>query len=166
MKHLPPSAKANNAIPVYIIYNMVLVVGLLAVTQTLKKLIKRKRPIYATEDHEEASNFVKKRLANLGKREIGSAAMPSGDSAQGALWVVITMLFFQTYAILLVIPMVCFGRVYFRCHWIGDTLVGSLIGAGFAVIGFFTFAKFADVLIYFFPGFIDLLSPKASHFAF
>jgi membrane-associated phospholipid phosphatase len=142
---------------------MVLVVGLLAVTQTLKKLIKRKRPIYATEDHEEASNFVKKRLANLGKREIGSAAMPSGDSAQGALWVIITMLFFQTYSILLVIPMVCFGRVYFRCHWIGDTLVGTLIGAGFAVIGYFTFSKFADVLIYFFPGFIDFLSPKASH---
>jgi membrane-associated phospholipid phosphatase len=59
--------------------------------------------------------------------------------------------------------MVCFGRVYFRCHWIGDTLVGTLIGAGFAVIGYFTFSKFADVLIYFLPGFIDFLSPKASH---
>ncbi len=92
--------------------------------------------------------------------------MPSGDSAQGALWVVITMLFFQSYVILLVIPMVCLGRVYFRCHWIGDTLVGALIGAGFAVIGFLTFSKFADVLIYFFPGFIDFLSPQASHSTF
>ena len=87
--------------------------------------------------------------------------MPSGDTAQGALWATLTMVFFGYKPIILFIPMVALGRVYFRCHWIGDTVVGSAIGAGFAIIGFFNFSKFADVLVYFFPSFIEMLSPKS-----
>jgi membrane-associated phospholipid phosphatase len=85
--------------------------------------------------------------------------MPSGDSAQGALWAVLTLAFFKSNLSMLMIPLVAFGRVYFRCHWIGDTLIGSLIGAGFAIIGFYNFSKFADVLVYFLPGLIEFLSP-------
>lgn len=69
------------------------------------------------------------------------------------------MLFFQSNLFLLVIPFVAFGRVYFRCHWFGDTIVGSIIGAGFAVIGFFNFTKFADILVYFFPKLVEMLTP-------
>jgi membrane-associated phospholipid phosphatase len=62
-------------------------------------------------------------------------AMPSGDSAQAALWCVLlarAMGGGHSWALLLVVPCTMFARVYFGCHWVGDTLVGAAVGAGMA----------------------------------
>jgi membrane-associated phospholipid phosphatase len=62
--------------------------------------------------------------------------MPSGDSAQCALWVGMVFLFFNIRYPLMLIPFVMFGRVYYFCHWVTDTIVGVLIGFIFAYIGY------------------------------
>jgi membrane-associated phospholipid phosphatase len=31
------------------------------------------------------------------------------------------------------------GRVYYQCHWLGDTLVGLIIGSFWAILGFVYF---------------------------
>jgi hypothetical protein len=63
-------------------------------------------------------------------------AMPSGDSAQAALW---CTLFASACwpgapcagaAVLAVVPVVQAARVFFGCHWAADTCVGAAIGAG------------------------------------
>lgn len=60
-------------------------------------------------------------------------AMPSGDSAQSALFCTLLALQFGQPRLLLGIPATMFGRVYFGCHWIGDTMVGASIGAVIAL---------------------------------
>ena len=58
--------------------------------------------------------------------------MPSGDAAMGAYWCGLALLIFDFSQGMLIIPMVALGRVYFRCHWIGDTIAGSILGLVFA----------------------------------
>lgn len=55
-------------------------------------------------------------------------AMPSGDSAQAAVFSVLIALHFQQPLVLLLIPAAMFGRVYFGCHWIMDTVAGASLG--------------------------------------
>jgi len=62
------------------------------------------------------------------KKEHGKS-MPSGDSASCAFmmtWILI--LFNQKWGLIFVLPMTMAGRVYVHCHWICDTIVGSIIG--------------------------------------
>jgi membrane-associated phospholipid phosphatase len=74
--------------------------------------------------------------------------MPSGDTIQGAQMCFAIYLFFQSYYVLFVIPMVALGRIYFRCHWIGDTIVGGILGILYATIGYAYFPKFAAILLF------------------
>ena len=104
----------------------------------MKKTIARVRPQYATVAYESAP-IVPKRMVELSKREIGTLSMPSGDAAQGALWCTMTLLFFESNLSMLMLPFVALSRVYFRCHWIGDTVVGSMIGILCAYFGFLNF---------------------------
>jgi membrane-associated phospholipid phosphatase len=57
------------------------------------------------------------------------------------------------------IPVVALGRVYFRCHWIGDTIGGIIIGGLFAFLGYLSFTRIAEVLMYYLPGFISFWTP-------
>ncbi len=88
--------------------------------------------------------------------------MPSGDTSQGALWCALTMFFFDSNFTIYLIPIIAYGRVYFRCHWIGDTIAGAFLGIGIAAIGYFNFPKYADLVYYFMPGFIQNISPSSS----
>ena len=84
------------------------------------------------------------RVVSMAKREIGHPAMPSADSAWGAVWCTLNVLLFQSKVSIFVLPMVMLGRVYFRCHWIGDTIVGSAVGIISAVIGYIYFPELAQ----------------------
>lgn len=117
----------------------------------IKFIINRRRPIYATKDFLNAPAHSKPRIVSLSTREINTPAMPSADSTWGAIWSTLNILFFGSYISYIVIPMVMLGRVYYRCHWIGDTIVGTLIGILAAVIGFIYFPDFVRELQAFKP---------------
>lgn len=91
----------------------------LFLTTILKFSIGRFRP---------APHVIAARKINLRSLE-NNHAMPSGDSAQAGVFCVALALAWQQPLILLAIPCTCFGRVFFGCHWIGDTIVGSAMGA-------------------------------------
>ena len=65
--------------------------------------------------------------------------MPSGDSAAAACFCFTYAAVMQLHAVYICLPFVCLGRVYYQCHWLGDTIMGSLIGTFWAVIGFMMF---------------------------
>ena len=67
------------------------------------------------------------RFCNMRDLEHGKS-MPSGDAAACAFFCGIYFFVFGFTPILLMIPLVSIGRVYVHCHWIGDTIVGSILG--------------------------------------
>jgi len=55
--------------------------------------------------------------------------MPSGDAFQSAFFV--TFMHFMgvnIYWLVLFHIGVCLGRVYYMCHWLGDTICATVIG--------------------------------------
>lgn len=121
--------------------------ALLWTTDRMKRWIHRLRP---------APYVLSKRLLNLRSLE-RTHALPSGDSAQAALWA--TLLYcrlkqacaqgagdgaedilhpvaqasaLHAARIFLLVPCVMFGRVFYGCHWIGDTLLGAAVGFAWA----------------------------------
>mmetsp|Transcript_152 Transcript_152/g.141 ORF Transcript_152/g.141 Transcript_152/m.141 type:complete len:166 (+) Transcript_152:66-563(+) len=97
----------------------------LAVTIILKKILYRDRP-----------NPIKtSRLLELRWNE-HNGAFPSGDTLQSAVFVGYILLNFQLQGtqfywqltLIGLVPFVAFARVYFHCHWIGDTIAGGIIG--------------------------------------
>ena len=61
-----------------------------------------------------------------------NAAMPSGDVAQAAAMGVALALTTRWPGWLALVPATAFGRVYFGCHWLGDTLAGAALGSAVA----------------------------------
>ena len=91
----------------------------------LKKVIGRHRP----------SNllFLKRHL-DMRSREPGKS-MPSGDTLAAAYFCIFYIFIFKAPIwICVCIPLVALGRVYTHCHWIGDTLVGGLLGVGSTIL--------------------------------
>ena len=56
-------------------------------------------------------------------------SLPSGDSAQAALWACLAAWTYHSPLPLLIVPATMVGRVYFGAHYLGDTIVGAAIGA-------------------------------------
>ena len=42
-------------------------------------------------------------------------------------------------------PLVMMGRVYYQCHWLGDTVAGFLIGTFWGLVGASNFDYFVPV---------------------
>lgn len=58
--------------------------------------------------------------------------MPSGDTAQAANFSLMMYYHFGDPMYLYVWIPVAFARVYFQLHWIGDTIIGAMIGLSVA----------------------------------
>ena len=56
-------------------------------------------------------------------------SMPSGDAAAATVCTGLYFYVFQfPWYMLICVPLASLGRVYVHCHWIGDTIVGFVIG--------------------------------------
>lgn len=63
--------------------------------------------------------------------------MPSGDVYQSAFFLFVMWHLGADLKILVIFTLlVCLGRVYFMCHWVLDTVVGTILGllTGYAYI--------------------------------
>lgn len=88
-----------------------------------KKIIGRPRPV---DKFDRKYNF----------RSVESnCSMPSGDSFQAGLWAALLLINFGDNRLIYAVPFVMFGRIYYYCHFLSDTIVGSVIGYFFAFYG-------------------------------
>ena len=55
-------------------------------------------------------------------------SFPSGDTAQSAVFAVSLFYLTNSAWYLLLIPNSAWSRIYFGCHWIGDCVIGALVG--------------------------------------
>ena len=105
--------------------------AMISTVQLLKISLKRARP-------EPSPNAI--RIGSLRNAELGTYSMPSGDAAAAALFCYLYYSMLKLPAVYLILPLVMLGRVYYHCHWFGDTIVGVLIGTFWGIIAY---AKFA-----------------------
>jgi membrane-associated phospholipid phosphatase len=105
---------------IFLIYaGMLLIVLVLIFIWAGKKIANRERP---------TNLLFLKRLLDMRSREHGKA-MPSGDTFAAAYFCVIYYYIFNAHPFIFVcIPLAALGRVYTHCHWLGDTLVGAILG--------------------------------------
>ena len=55
--------------------------------------------------------------------------MPSGDAYQGGVFTFFLFALGVDIRIAILVQiLICLSRVYFMCHWLGDTLVGTVCG--------------------------------------
>lgn len=61
--------------------------------------------------------------------------MPSGDACQAA--VLSYFLFKMDISIYLIVIYqlgVCLSRIYFMCHWLGDVIIGTILGLSLSMV--------------------------------
>ena len=93
----------------------------------LKALFKRERPTRIRKV---------RRLCNMRDLEHGKS-MPSGDAAACAFFCGIYWHIFEIHWLLLIaLPLTSLGRVFTHCHWIGDTVAGSILGLVFVYFSY------------------------------
>ena len=104
--------------------------AMITTVQILKYTLKRARP-------EPLPNS--QRIGSLRNAELGTYSMPSGDAAAAALFCFLFCSILNMPAIYLILPLVMLGRVYYHCHWLGDTFIGVAIGTFWGVIAYSQF---------------------------
>lgn len=95
-------------------------------TQLMKYTIKRERPRPRSDTT---------RINDLRVKENGTYSMPSGDTSAAAVFCVLVCVEMGMPLIYILMPLVMLGRVYYQCHWIGDTIVGLFVGTFWGVVG-------------------------------
>ena len=104
-------------------YALVCIACTQMVAFTGKRVFRRPRPKL---DRSVARAYdIRSKIAG-GKSE--NESFPSGDTAAGSAWAAAMSVLTGSPLWLLVPPMVAFARVYFHCHWLGDTVAGAVIG--------------------------------------
>ena len=68
--------------------------------------------------------------------------MPSGDSGAAAVFCLLVAVELKLPFIYILMPLVMLGRVYYQCHWLGDTVVGFIVGTFWGMIGVSYFSSF------------------------
>ncbi|CAG9326545.1 unnamed protein product [Blepharisma stoltei] len=107
-------------------------VGLPALTLILtlisKKVISRPRP----EACSKRTEILKYNLRGIEKNH----SMPSGDSAQAALfWSFLHLNFeFPLWVCFIMTVSTMFSRIYYMCHFPSDTIIGAILGTSLAII--------------------------------
>ena len=92
----------------------------------MKYTIKRERPRPRSDTT---------RINDLRVKENGTYSMPSGDTSAAAVFCVLVCVEMGMPLIYILMPLVMLGRVYYQCHWIGDTIVGLFVGTFWGVVG-------------------------------
>lgn len=115
---------------VFMLVYMFAVVGMVTTFQIMKYTIKRARPTIA---------FDTVRRANPRKAEEGTYSMPSGDVSCCALFCFLFTTVLDLPWVYILLPLVACGRVFYQCHYFGDTLVGAGVGSlwGLAAYSYF-----------------------------
>jgi len=92
--------------------------------------------------------------------ERATKAFPSGDTGMAAAVLLTVSWQMDMWWLLLLVPLVAMGRVYFGCHWIGDVFVGSAMGLTIgAIVGaVITSEGLCRVWSHAGPGFQDICS--------
>jgi membrane-associated phospholipid phosphatase len=111
----------------HILVGALQVVLVLLTTTLLKRLTGRHRPELYTPRQDLLHYNFRSKETNL--------SMPSGDSAQAAaFWTFVnTQLGLPLGLAVVMTGCTMYARVYFMCHFIGDTLVGAAIGSAISL---------------------------------
>ena len=48
---------------------------------------------------------------------------------------------------MVIVPFVALSRIYYQCHWVGDTIIGGIIGVFIAYLGYLYFPIVATFMI-------------------
>lgn len=111
--------------------------GTVMTTQSLKYSLKRKRPV---------TNKSAARFKNcLRETEEGTYSMPSGDSTAAGLYCYILCHVLGMQWIYVLLPLVMMGRVYYHCHWFGDTIIGAGMGTVWGFVAYHYFYLFVPL---------------------
>ena len=121
----------------YMFYLGLILLCMVTSTQIMKYTIRRERP---------QRKLAVSRLSNLRDKEVGTFSMPSGDTSAAAVFCFVNACVMQLPAMYIVLPLVALGRVYYQCHWFGDTIVGGLVGTFWAWIGYSQFLLLIPLL--------------------
>jgi len=107
-------------------------------TMILKKIFGRNRPTLT----------VKRYFISVRKKE-KHKSMPSGDSVQAGIFTTMIVLYFNfhyKYTILLLIPAVMSGRVYYNCHYWFDCIIGAILGITITIVTYKTIKKLGFIV--------------------
>ena len=72
--------------------------------------------------------------------------MPSGDAGAAAVFCLLYAVLLHLPGVYVILPLVCMGRVYYQCHWFGDTFVGVFVGTFWAISTLFVFDQMVPLL--------------------
>ena len=121
----------------FMLFFQLVLLAMVTSTQVLKYTIRRERP----QKKPEAP-----RLSNLRDHEIGTYSMPSGDTSAAAVFCLLLAFIMKMPQCYAVLPLVAMGRVFYQCHWFGDTIVGSIVGTLWGLIGCSQFLMMAPLM--------------------
>lgn len=102
----------------YIIKPLIHVLVIVIITVIMKHTIGRPRPHHI--------GTVKRRY-NLRSKE-RNCSMPSGDSMQCSSFSIIFLFYMNCPYGFILIPLVMFSRIFYFCHFIMDTVIGTCLG--------------------------------------